>query len=72
MYNGVMFGDSLFDDSQLKFQNVSRHKEMFDIIDVNDVDGCYYGLFKNEAEDENGKTMREKYGHDIYTVFRTA
>ncbi len=72
MYNSVMFGDSLFDDSQLKFQNVSRHKEMFDIIDVNDVDGCYYGLFKNEAEDEDGKTMREKYGHDIYTVFRTA
>lgn len=45
-----MFGDNLFDEGQFRFHNISKNKEMFDILDVNEVDGCYYGLFKDESE----------------------
>ena len=47
-YNNLVFGDSLFDSEQLKFQNISKNKDMFDILDINEIDGCYYGLFKDE------------------------
>lgn len=61
-YNTILFGDSLFDEEQLKFQNISKNKEMYDILDVNEVDGCYYGLFKD-------KRVTDK---ELFTVFRTA
>ena len=48
-YNTIIIGDSLFDENQLKFHNVSKKKDMFDIIDIDEVDGCYYGLFKDES-----------------------
>lgn len=41
---------------------------MFDILDVDEVDGCYYGLFK----DESTSTEAMNLGFDTYTVFKTA
>ena len=35
---------------------------MFDILDVNEVDGCYYGLFKD----------KRSVDEETYTVFKTA
>ena len=64
MYNTIMFGDSLFTPSQLKFQNISKNKDMFDILDIGEVDGCYYGLFKDEINSTDE--------HPLYTVFKTA
>lgn len=61
-YNTIVFGDSLFNESQLKFQNISKNKDMFDILDINEVDGCYYGLFKNNVNEAD----------PTYTVFKTA
>ena len=58
VYNNVMFGNSLFDEDQMKFHNISKNKDMLDILDVNEVDGCYYGLFKGDG--------------DSYVVFRSA
>lgn len=49
-YNAIMFGDSLFDEGQLRFHNISKNKDMYDILDVNEIDGRYYGLFKNDNE----------------------
>ena len=64
--NTIIFGDSLFNEDQLKFQNISKNKEMFDILDVNEVDECYYGLFRdNKVEHQEGV-------EETYTVFRTA
>lgn len=63
-YNVLLFGDTLFSADQLKFQNISKNKEMFDILDINEVDGCYYGLFKDELDSTDEET--------IYTVFKTA
>lgn len=60
-YNNVIFGDTLFDESQMIFQNVSKNKDMLDIVDIDEVDGCYYGLFKNII----GET-------ESYTVFRVS
>ena len=51
----------MFSENQLKFQNISKNKQMFDILDVQEVDGYYYGLFKNE----NNTSSK-----DTYTVFR--
>lgn len=62
-YNTIIFGDTLFDSNQLNFQNISKNKEMFDILDVNEVDGCYYGLFRD--------TIRSTDSQDIYTIFKT-
>lgn len=59
-----MFGDTLFNSEQLKFQNISKNKEMFDILDIDEVDGCYYGLFKDEKNSTDDETL--------YTVFKTA
>ena len=67
-YNTILFGDSLFNEDQLRFQNVSKNKEMFDILDVDEVDGCYYGLFK----DESASTASLELGVETYTVFKTA
>lgn len=64
MYNSIVFGDSLFDLGQLRFHNISKNKDMYDILDVNEVDGRYYGLFKNE----NPGT--EILGNPTYTVFK--
>ena len=63
-YNSIMFGDSLFDEGQLRFHNISKNKDMYDILDINEVDGRYYGLFKNE----NAGT--EVNGKETYTVFK--
>lgn len=71
-YNIIFFGDSLFNEDQLKFQNISKNKDMFDILDIGEVDGCYYGLFRDETVDADGRTKSEVYGHEIYTVFKTA
>lgn len=62
-YNTILFGNSLFDVNQMKFHSVSKNKEMFDIIDLDEVGGCYYGLFKdltNSSEDGQ-----------VYVVFKT-
>ena len=45
-----MFGDTLFDNNQLKFQNISKNKEMFDILDIYEVDGNYYGMFQDDTD----------------------
>ena len=63
-YNCLLFGDTLFSSDQLKFQNISKNKEMFDILDINEVDGCYYGLFKDELNSTDEET--------VYAVFKTA
>lgn len=63
-YNTILTGDTLFDSEQLKFQNISKNKDMFDILDINEVDGCYYGLFKDELNSTKEQTL--------YTVFKTA
>ena len=63
-YNSIVFGDTLFDEGQLRFHNISKNKDMYDILDVNEVDGRYYGLFKNEDPDEASK------GRTTYTVFK--
>ena len=65
-FNTIIFGDSLFDEQQLKFHNMSKNKEMYDILDVNEVDGCYYGLFRNEGT-RDGESEEQ-----TYTVFKTA
>ena len=67
-YNTIFFGDSLFDEAQLRFQNISKNKDMFDILDINEVDNCYYGLFK----DESNRMKEKNLGYDTYTVFKTA
>lgn len=64
-YNTIIFGDSLFNENQLRFQNISKKKEMFDILDIDEIDGCYYGLFKDYK-----KTTQ--YKQNIYTIFKTA
>ena len=58
-YNTVLFGDSLFDEAQLRFHNISKTKDMYDILDVNEVDKNYYGLFKDDTRDG-----------EFYTVFK--
>lgn len=63
-YNSIMFGDSLFDEGQLRFHNISKSKDMYDILDINEVDGRYYGLFKND----NPGTDLE--GEATYTIFK--
>lgn len=67
-YNTIMFGDYMFNEDQLKFQNVSKNKDMFEMLDVNDVDGCYYGLFRNDSQ----LAMAKNPDHDIYQVFKSA
>jgi hypothetical protein len=49
-YNNIIFGDTLFDESQLRFQNISKNKDMVDILDINEIDGCYYGMFHDEQQ----------------------
>jgi hypothetical protein len=63
-YNTMMFGDSLFNESQLRFQNVSKNKEMFDILDVDEVGNCYYGVFKDKSKPTS------QFGFDVYSTFR--
>ena len=58
-YNTILFGDSLFDAAQLRFHNISKTKDMYDILDVNEVDKNYYGLFKDDTKED-----------DVYTVFK--
>jgi len=65
-YNIVFFGDSLFDEQQLRFQNISKNKDMYDLLDMGEVDGCYYGLFKCATAQVDGD------GREIYTVFKTS
>lgn len=62
-FNTIVFGDTLFSEDQLKFHNMSKNKEMFDILDINEVDNCYYGLFRNNDVRAEEAT---------YTVFKTA
>ena len=66
-YNTIFFGDSLFDEQQLRFQNISKNKDMYDILDVNEVDSCYYGLFRDDSQ----ATLDRNLGYDIFTVFKT-
>ena len=54
-YNTIVFGDSLFSEGQLRFHNISKNKDMYDIIDVSEVDGRYYGLFENKELTLNGR-----------------
>ena len=60
-YNVLMFGDSSFNEGQLAFHNVSKNKEMYDILDVNEVDDCYYGLFRDVWKAD---------GQEEYCVFK--
>lgn len=53
----------MFSDDQLKFQNISKNKEMFDILDVNEIDGCYYGLFLDEQRSLD-------FGRESYRIFK--
>lgn len=62
--NLLCIGDSLFDADQLKFQQVSKNKDMYQIIDVDEVDGRYYGLFKDYDRSN-------RRGSEVYTLFRT-
>lgn len=66
-YNTIIFGDTLFSDHQMKFHNISQNKEMFDILDVDEVDGYYYGLFKTETYSRDGESTPTP----TYTVFKT-
>ena len=45
-YNNVMFGDTLFDSQQMRFQNMMRTHDVHDIVDRWEVDDCYYGLVR--------------------------
>ena len=56
-YNTIMFGNTLFNSSQLAFQNISRNKEMFEILDINEVDGRYYGLFRDDSQRTKDKNF---------------
>ena len=67
-YNVIIFGDTLFNEDQLKFQNISKNKDMFEMLDVNEVDRCYYGLFRNDSK----KMLNKNLGYDTYTVFKSA
>jgi uncharacterized repeat protein (TIGR02543 family) len=62
-YNSIVFGDSLFNESQLRFHNISKNKDMYDILDVHEIDNCYFGLFKGESENNEDETT--------YTVFKS-
>lgn len=61
--NLVFFGDSMFTENQMKFQGISRNKNMFDILDIQEVDGYYYGLFR-----DNEKSDKDHEEH--YVVFK--
>ena len=61
--NLVFFGDNMFSENQMKFQVISRNKNMFDILDIQEVDGYYYGLFR-----DNEKSDMEHKEH--YVVFK--
>ena len=64
-----MFGDSLFNNNQLKFQNISKNKEMFDILDIYEVDGSYYGMFRDGTENhDNSKFVVFRSGLDSDVV----
>ena len=41
------------------FHNISKTKDMYDLLDVNEVDKNYYGMFKNDTRDD-----------EVYTVFK--
>lgn len=60
-YNDIVFGDSLFNEDQLRFQNISKAKDMYDILDVEEIDGCYYGLYEDDGYDGPNPT---------YTLFK--
>lgn len=70
-FNSIVFGDSLFSEQQLKFHNMSKNKYMYDILDINEVDGCYYGLFRNQEQTREGEED-EGEKEQTYTVFKTA
>ena len=61
-YNNVLFGNSLFNSGQMQFHNISKNKQMVDMLDVNEVDGLYYGLFKSNVQGDDGG----------YTVFKSS
>ena len=63
-YNTIVFGDSLFDEGQLRFHNISKNKDMYELLSVDEAGGYYYGLFKNN--DSNSKFN----GEDTYVVFK--
>lgn len=65
-YNTISFGDSLFDNSLMKFQNISKNKDMFDLIDISEVDGCFYGLFLDHSK----PTQDSNNARQSYTVFK--
>lgn len=64
--NTIAFGDSLLTGSLLKFQKISMNKDMFDLVDVSEVDGCHYGLFR----DESISALEKHSGRTTYTVFK--
>lgn len=58
-YNNLLFGDGLFDSQQMRFQNMMRTHDVHDIVDIWEVDDCYYGLVRVKGDDQ-------------YAVFRTS
>ena len=66
-YNTIFFGDTLFSEEQLRFQNIAKNKDMFDILDISEIDKSYYGLFKDDSQE----ILDRNLGYDIYTVFKT-
>ena len=40
---------------------------MYDIVDVHEIDECYYGLFRDSSEGAS----EGNNGNDVYAVFKT-
>ena len=56
----------LFYARLMKFQNISKNKDMFDLIDISEVDGCFYGLFLDHSK----PTQDSNNARQSYTVFK--
>ena len=69
-FNNIIFGDSMFSEGQLRFHNMAKNKDMLDILDIYEVDGSYYGLFKDNIDNRYVvfKTSDEQSGSVIHKL----